>query len=135
MANIRDYYSVVEGLRQAIETTSELSPAEKALVFVCGYGHMSEGDIQISLGVEGDAAVARPLREKVGSITDRFLCDFLRSKGGSIAGEHGIGLQRAQVTGVSRRSPEMIRTMRLLKNSFDPKGILNPYKVLPADLD
>jgi hypothetical protein len=27
----------------------------------------------------------------------------------------------------------MIKAMRLIKNAFDPHGIMNPYKVLPPE--
>ena len=49
---------------------------------------------------------------------------------GSVSAEHGLGLSKAGFIGMSK-SPEMIAIMRQIKSIFDPKGILNPYKVLP----
>ena len=57
--------------------------------------------------------------------------EYVRDAKGSISAEHGIGLQKAEFLGYSK-SPEMIRAMRLIKNAFDPNGIMNPYKVLPS---
>jgi len=50
---------------------------------------------------------------------------------GSVSAEHGLGLSKAEYIGLSK-SPEMVALMRQVKEMFDPKGILNPYKVLPA---
>jgi FAD/FMN-containing dehydrogenase len=49
--------------------------------------------------------------------------------GGSISAEHGIGLQKRQFLGVSR-SPTEVAVMRALKQALDPKGVLNPGKIL-----
>ena len=49
---------------------------------------------------------------------------------GRILESVGFGLSKAQYIGKSK-SPEMISLMRSIKQLFDPKGILNPYKVLP----
>jgi len=49
---------------------------------------------------------------------------------GSVSAEHGMGLSKAEYMRLSK-SPEMIALMRRVKEMFDPRGILNPYKVLP----
>lgn len=59
-----------------------------------------------------------------------FVFDYVREKGGSISAEHGVGLLKTDYLGHSK-SPEMIKYMGQMKKVFDPKGILNPYKVLP----
>jgi FAD/FMN-containing dehydrogenase len=53
----------------------------------------------------------------------------LQALGGSISAEHGIGLEKRDWLGISR-SPEEIALMRTIKTAMDPKGILNPGKVL-----
>ena len=85
----------MEAINERIASTSELTQAEKALIIPCGYGHMSEGDIQISIGVINENGKGRELRDKVSHVVDQHLVDFVSAKGGSITGEHGIGLQRA----------------------------------------
>ncbi|HEY0144677.1 MAG TPA: FAD-linked oxidase C-terminal domain-containing protein, partial [Methylovirgula sp.] len=48
---------------------------------------------------------------------------------GSISAEHGIGrLKRDLLPGV--KDPAALDLMRTLKKTLDPKGILNPGKVL-----
>jgi FAD/FMN-containing dehydrogenase len=54
----------------------------------------------------------------------------LQAIGGSITAEHGIGLEKKAWLHLSR-TPEEIALMQLLKNTLDPKGILNPNKILP----
>ena len=70
------------------------------------------------------------MRDKVSHVVDQHLVDFVSAKGGSIAGEHGVGLQRKNQLAFAR-SPEMIHAMKLIKQAFDPNQIMNPYKVFP----
>jgi FAD/FMN-containing dehydrogenase len=52
--------------------------------------------------------------------------------GGSISAEHGIG--RLKAAEFARRAdPAELRVMHLVKNALDPKGIMNPGKVLCAN--
>jgi FAD/FMN-containing dehydrogenase len=49
--------------------------------------------------------------------------------GGSISAEHGIGqMKRDELARI--KDPVALDLMRCIKASFDPKGILNPGKVL-----
>jgi FAD/FMN-containing dehydrogenase len=85
------------------------------------FGHIADGNLHIVVvpGVAGPDVHQR---------VDLAIYEPLRSIGGSIAAEHGIGLERRMHLGISR-TPEEISTMRLLKRALDPKGILNPGKV------
>lgn len=49
---------------------------------------------------------------------------------GSVSAEHGIGVQKLPYLHYSR-SAEELALMRTLKQAMDPKGILNPGRVLP----
>ncbi len=50
--------------------------------------------------------------------------------GGTLSGEHGIGLLKAPYLHLEQ-SDELILLQRRLKASFDPAGILNPGKIFP----
>ena len=50
---------------------------------------------------------------------------------GSISSEHGLGFRKKDFIGYTK-TPGAIRVMKQLKDLFDPKGILNPYKVFPS---
>ncbi len=51
--------------------------------------------------------------------------------GGTITGEHGVGLTLRDFLPL-RRPPAFLAAMRAVKAALDPKGILNPGKVIPA---
>lgn len=49
---------------------------------------------------------------------------------GSVSAEHGLGLMKAGCIGYSKPAAA-VAVMRQVKAALDPRGILNPYKVLP----
>ena len=49
--------------------------------------------------------------------------------GGTCTGEHGVGLGKRDLL-IDQFGPSGINTMRMIKNSLDPLGILNPGKIL-----
>jgi FAD/FMN-containing dehydrogenase len=49
---------------------------------------------------------------------------------GSISAEHGLGVAKNSYLGYSQ-SDANIEMMRKIKQLFDPKGLMNPYKYLP----
>ena len=50
--------------------------------------------------------------------------------GGTITGEHGIGVTRRKYLHMAMKEAQ-IDLMRRVKAAFDPNGILNPGKILP----
>ena len=54
------------------------------------------------------------------------LCAAKRN--GSISAEHGLGVMKAPYIGYSQHA-ETVDAMRQIKGLFDPKSIMNPYKV------
>ena len=51
--------------------------------------------------------------------------------GGTLSGEHGIGILKAPYLPLEQ-SPELIALQERVKALFDPQGILNPGKIFPA---
>jgi len=90
------------------------------------FGHLGDGNLHLIVGV-GDAELAA--RRRVEDIVYLPLRDI----GGSVSAEHGIGLEKRPYLELSR-SAEEIALMHVLKNTLDPKGILNPGKVLEPGL-
>ena len=90
------------------------------------YGHLGDGNLHFNVsqrpGTDTAAFLARggPLEHAVFDLVDRL--------GGSISAEHGIGRLRRPIR--SARDPVELSVMRDLKRTLDPKGILNPGKVL-----
>jgi len=83
------------------------------------FGHVADGNLHIAV-CAGDADV---------QTIERCVYEPLRSITGSISAEHGIGLERKAYLEISRTGAE-IATMRTLKAALDPRGILNPGKVI-----
>jgi FAD/FMN-containing dehydrogenase len=57
----------------------------------------------------------------------------VKKRRGSMSAEHGIGQQKVHMLH-EIRSPEEITVMAMLKDSLDPKRLLNPNKILPLSL-
>ena len=93
-----------------------------------GHGHIADGNLHLNTVMKGhdDMENAKKIKESL----QPFVFDYIKEKGGSISAEHGIGLLKTDYLGHSK-SNEMINYMGLMKKVFDPRGILNPYKVLP----
>jgi FAD/FMN-containing dehydrogenase len=94
---------------------------------VLGYGHLGDGNLHFNVsqlpGTDTAAFLshAKPLEHAIFDLVERL--------GGSISAEHGIG--RLKTAEFARRAdPVELALMRDLKRTLDPKGILNPGKVL-----
>ena len=66
----------------------------------------------------------------VENILEPWVLEMVAEHKGSISAEHGIGQQKNGYLHLAK-SPPVIDLMRAIKGEMDPKGILNPYKVLP----
>jgi FAD/FMN-containing dehydrogenase len=86
------------------------------------FGHIGDGNLHIIVG-------PRPFDEAARHRAEEIVYGLLRPHKGSISAEHGIGLEKRDWLEVSR-SPEEIALMYTIKAALDPKGILNPGKVL-----
>jgi glycolate oxidase len=66
--------------------------------------------------------------EKVHLVEEK-ICESALMLGGTISGEHGIGLLKRPFL-ANEFSPEAIFLKKQLKLAFDPKNILNPDKIV-----
>jgi FAD/FMN-containing dehydrogenase len=85
-------------------------------------GHLGDGNIHIFISIGSDDPAERCAIEEI-------VYSSLASRGGSISAEHGIGLQKRDYLHCCRSKSE-IELMHALKQTLDPKWILNPGKVL-----
>ena len=92
------------------------------------FGHLGDGNLHFNLRPPMGAALADFAAGPAGEMT-AALHDLAVRLGGSFSAEHGVGvLKRGELERYA--SPVALRTMRALKNALDPKGIMNPGKVL-----
>eukprot|EP00922_Rhytidocystis_sp_ex-Travisia-forbesii_P046555 GHVS01069385.1.p1 GENE.GHVS01069385.1~~GHVS01069385.1.p1 ORF type:complete len:686 (-),score=90.12 GHVS01069385.1:1128-2915(-) len=91
------------------------------------YGHLGDCNVHLNVLVFN--------KEKVGLILagmEPWVYEYTRNSGGSISSEHGIGLQKVDKMPLVK-DRGLLLLMQKIKKVFDPKGILNPYKVLKID--
>ena len=74
-------------------------------------------------------AAGPPSRDAKAGI-ERCVYEPLAVRSGSVSAEHGIGLDKQPWLPLSRSAAELA-LMQRLKSALDPKGILNPGRVLP----
>lgn len=91
---------------------------------VC-YGHAGDGNLHINIvkGEMSDEAWNNDLSKGI-----RELFELTVSLGGTLSGEHGIGLVQKEYMDIAF-SPVSLELQKGIKALFDPKGILNPKKL------
>ncbi len=89
------------------------------------YGHAGDGNLHVNFlwnhedeRFQVDRAVAQLFRDVI---------EF----GGTLSGEHGIGLLKAPYLALEQ-SDALIALQKRLKQTFDPSGLLNPGKIFPS---
>ena len=91
------------------------------------YGHVGDGNLHFNVSepAGGDRAsfVAKEpeIQAAVHAVVGRFR--------GSISAEHGIGRLKRDAL-AQHKSAVALETMRAIKRAIDPKGIMNPGKIL-----
>ncbi|MCC6006416.1 MAG: FAD-binding oxidoreductase [Rhodobacteraceae bacterium] len=89
----------------------------------CGiFGHLADSNLHYIALIPPDE------KNRQGSI-DAAVYGLVRDLGGSVSAEHGIGKGKRDWLHYTR-TPEELALMRQLKAALDPKGILNPGRVL-----
>ena len=98
---------------------------ESGIPIAC-FGHSGDGNIHTNIMVLKDAE-GHDLRAPADALLHRLFA-WVLSHGGSITGEHGIGLAKAPWFPSAIGSVGM-DVHRALKSALDPSGILNPGKM------
>lgn len=89
---------------------------------IYAFGHVADGNIHFMIGKKN---LSTDLKKEI----DHCIYDGLQQIGGSVSAEHGIGVHKKAYLSISRTTEE-IAVMKMLKHTLDPKGILNPGKIL-----
>jgi FAD/FMN-containing dehydrogenase len=110
-------------IREADAAVTALIPGARPLPF----GHLGDGNIHYN--------VNQPVGADKGEFLKRWdevnaaVFAVVKKYGGSISAEHGVGVMKRDLL-PSVKDPVALELMRSLKRMLDPKGILNPGKVL-----
>lgn len=110
-------------LYQFIEKLSETYGFET----VC-YGHAGDGNLHVNI-LKQDLSEEVWQNQLPKAITEIF--KTCKSLGGTISGEHGIGLVQKTYMPIVMQEAHF-NLMRGIKSSFDPNGIFNPGKIFSA---
>jgi glycolate oxidase len=89
------------------------------------YGHAGDGNLHVNFlwdTPDEEPRVARAVEELMRATVDL---------GGTLSGEHGVGLAKAPYMHFEQ-SEELMQLQKDVKRVFDPKGLLNPGKIFPT---
>lgn len=90
------------------------------------FGHAGNGNIHVNLLLDPNDA----RQDQAADICLRELFELVVALGGSLSGEHGVGLDKRDHVAMEL-GDEVLMLMRGIKRVFDPAGILNPGKGMP----
>ncbi|MBM4237063.1 MAG: glycolate oxidase subunit GlcD, partial [Euryarchaeota archaeon] len=107
---------------EAIREIQEI--ARKNDVKITTYGHAGDGNVHslllADLRIPGESDRAHKAHDEINWMALRL--------GGTITGEHGIGLEKREMT-KDEHGEVGVDIMRRIKKAIDPKGIMNPDKI------
>jgi len=115
---ITDFYRIAEDLRARLGNVAAT---------VVAYGHLGDGNVHLNV------SALKYDDELLGKI-EPYVFEWVAKHKGSVSAEHGVGFMKPHALHYSKAT-EAMELMRRFKNLLDPKGILNPYKVLPTASD
>ncbi len=95
-------------------------------LLILSFGHAGDGNIHVNIML--DKSKADEARRGVEAKERLFR--FVLRLGGTLSGEHGIGITKAAFLPLEI-DPPTLQLMRRLKQFFDPNNILNPGKIFP----
>ena len=96
---------------------------EKLGLPLVAYGHLGDGNLHVNFLGAGECAPEE---------MDAHLMALFRlciSLGGTLSGEHGIGLAKREAF-LTLSDPYQIAALRAIKRALDPSALFNPGKVI-----
>jgi len=114
-------------LPQLMDTVKNLGD-EYGFRSIC-YGHAGDGNLHINI-LKDD--LSEEMWSDVLPVAIRKLFTEVVALGGTLSGEHGIGLVQKEYMDIALSPPNLLM-QRGIKRVFDPKGILNPGKIFPNE--
>ena len=91
------------------------------------FGHAGDGNIHVNIML--DKSNPEEMKNAESIIKDLF--EKVISMGGTITGEHGVGITKAPYMKMEFSAPAL-DLMKRIKAAFDPNNILNPGKIFPV---
>jgi FAD/FMN-containing dehydrogenase len=113
----------VERLREVVAATVEIG--ERHRLPACSWGHAGDGNVHATFMIDPDDE--HELDRAADAAHQLF--ELAAAAGGSVSGEHGLGLVKNGMLALQWPS-RALDLHEQIKRLFDPKGLLNPGKKL-----
>ena len=117
IANLEDF------LKEVLSAYAKAYPGLEIFL----YGHLGDGNFHVSIIKPENTSKEDFLKQCFEA--DEMFFQFIQNHKGSISAEHGIGLLKKPFLHYSRSQKEL-NIFRSIKKMFDPKGLLNPGKII-----
>jgi FAD/FMN-containing dehydrogenase len=115
--------AIPEFLRRADAALASEFPGLRIVAF----GHVGDGNLHYNLSKPDSQENAAFLASQPRA--NEIVHDIVHALGGSISAEHGVGqLKREEI--LRYKSPVEMAAMRALKQALDPRGLMNPGKLI-----
>jgi glycolate oxidase len=99
---------------------------EKYGIPIINFGHAGDGNIHVNIMIDR----SRPGESEKAEQAVREIFTATLELGGTMSGEHGIGLSKAPYIPLELTG-DQIAAMKAIKTALDPNNILNPGKIFP----
>jgi len=94
------------------------------------YGHAGDGNLHATLVKNPESSVQEWYKIEKKALRDLY--QATKDLGGTISGEHGIGIKRKPYMEIVS-NPVELELMRKIKKAFDPNNIMNPGKIFDLE--
>ena len=102
--------------------------ASRPDVLCVNWGHVIDGNLHFNVTTPGIFEED----PEILALIEPYLFESVMQKKGSISAEHGLGQCKNEYLGSLAKNEAAVTKMKVLKDVFDPNGILNPGKFLPS---
>ena len=110
-----------------IEKSSSSLKKLDSKIFIINFGHLGDNNLHFNVFI--DKILDRKEYKKIQKDINKIVFSNVVKFNGSISAEHGIGqLRRKELKNF--KSADEIKKMIQIKKIFDPKGIMNPGKII-----
>ncbi|MBU0674306.1 MAG: FAD-binding protein [Proteobacteria bacterium] len=110
---------------QLVATTEAL--ADRFGLTILTFGHAGDGNIHVNIMLDRNDPVEQGKAHEARGL----LFEAVIALGGTITGEHGVGITKADFLD-NEIDRSTMALMRAIKHTFDPNNILNPGKIFPV---
>ena len=112
------------------QVPEQLLSVDKA-IRISVYGHIGDGNLHFNL-LAASKRDPDEFKRSSGPHLSRVVHDLAQQLAGSFSAEHGVGKLKRDLL-LEYKDATALAVMRAVKSALDPKGIMNPGKIVDAD--